>query len=164
MNLVLYRNRCRDNKKVDVTKKKNRKPKERSEKKPLPYPEGKEVNPQTFQIKSEKKLSSIGKSILNTFQKKYLYYAIDDILYLLKGNPSEQENLLGILYEPILSLQNNFSINFFDIWIDEIYIEEISEVNKFLKHDVQTSKLISYITIRLFYKIRVPAKKQESLW
>jgi hypothetical protein len=81
----------------------------------------------------KKKLSSIAKFILNSFQNKYIYYAIDDILYLLKSNPIERDNLLAILYSPVLSLQNNFSVNFFDIWIREIYINEISKVNKFLK-------------------------------
>jgi hypothetical protein len=31
---------------------------------------------------------------LNSFQNKYLYYAIDDILYLLKSNLVEQANLV----------------------------------------------------------------------
>jgi hypothetical protein len=109
-------------------------------------------------------LSSTAKAILNSFQNKYIYYAIDDILYLLKANSIERNNLLALLYSPILSLQNHFSINFFDIWIREIYIEEIRQTNKFLTNDFQTSELFSYITIKLFYKTRVPVKKQESLW
>ena len=40
----------------------------------------------TFQIKYDRKLSSVAKFLLNSFQNKYLYYAIDDILYLLKSN------------------------------------------------------------------------------
>jgi hypothetical protein len=72
------------------------------------------------------------KFILNSFQNKYIYYAIDDILYTLKSNPIERDNLLAILYSPVLSLQNNFSVNFFDIWIREIYIEEISKLINFL--------------------------------
>ena len=69
----------------------------------------------TFQIKYDKRLSSIAKLILNSFQKKYLYYAIDDILYSFQTNPIERENLLGILYSPVLFLHNNFSIDFFKI-------------------------------------------------
>ena len=88
-----------------------------------------------FQIKYEKKLSSTAKAILNSFQNKYIYYAIDDILYLLKTNTIERNNLLALLYSPILSLQNNFSINFFDIWIREVYIEEPIKPNKFLTND-----------------------------
>jgi hypothetical protein len=62
------------------------------------------------------------------------------IFYIyLKSNPIERDNLLAILYSPVLSLQNNFSINFFDIWIREIYINEISKVNKFLNNDSQIS-------------------------
>jgi hypothetical protein len=160
MNQILYENRCRCNEEFSITKK--RKSITRSEGKPLQYPN--DITSKTFQIKYEKRLSSIAKVILNSFQNKYIYYAIDDVLYLLKANPAERDNLLAILYSPVLSLQNNFSINFFDIWIREVYIEEIPKVNKFLTTDSPTSGQFSYITIKLLYKTRVPVKKQESLW
>ena len=70
------------------------------------------ISSKTFQIRYEKKLSSVAKLILNSFQKKYIYYAIDDILYSFQSNSTERENLLAILYSPVLSLQNNFSIDF----------------------------------------------------
>jgi len=162
MNQILYENRCKCNEEISITRK--RKSVTRSEGKPLQYPKPNEVTSKTFQIKYEKKLSSIAKSILNSFQNKYIYYAIDDILYLLELNSVERENLLAILYSPILSLQNNFSINFFDIWIREIYIDEITKVNRFLDNNSQTSEQFSNITIKLFYKTKVPVKKQESLW
>ena len=162
MNRILYENRCRCNEEFSITKK--RKSITRSEGKPLQYPKPNEITSQTFQIKYEKKLSSTSKVILNSFHNKYIYYAIDDILYFLKGNRIERDNILAILYSPVLSLQNNFSINFFDIWIREVSIEEISKINKFLTKDSQTLEQFSYITIKLFYKTKVPVKKQESLW
>lgn len=128
------------------------------------YPPLDEVTLKTFQIKYDKKLSSVGKLILNSFQNKYIYYAIDDILYSFRSNPIERDNLLAILYSPVLSLQNNLSINFFDIWIHEIHINEISKVNRFLKNDFKNVKQLNYITIKLFYKTRVPSKKRDSLW
>ena len=64
----------------------------------------------------------------------------------------------------VISLQNNYSVNFFDIWVSEIYIEEISKTNKFLAVDSQTFNQSTYITVKFFYKTKVPAKKQESLW
>ena len=118
----------------------------------------------TFQIKYDKKLSSVAKLLLNSFQKKYLYYAIDDILYLFQSNPTERDNLLAILYSPVLSLQNNFSINFFDIWIDEIYIQEISKVNKFIKSKSSNLPQYTYITIKFLYKMPILPKKPDSLW
>jgi hypothetical protein len=178
MNQILYENRCRCNEEFSITKK--RKLITRSEGKPLQYPN--EITSKTFQIKYDKKLSPLAKVILNSFHNKYIYYAIDDILYSFKANRAERENLLAILYSPILSLQNNFSINFFDIWIREVYIEEMSKTNKFLTADYpsfigphyegesqitnpsQTSGQFSYITIKLLYKTKVPVKKQESLW
>jgi hypothetical protein len=162
MNRILYENRCKCNEELAITKK--RKSISRSEGKPLQYPKSSEITSKTFHIKYDKKLSATAKSILNSFQNKYIYYAMDDILYLFKLNQIERENLLAILYSPVLSLHNNFSVNFFDIWIREIYINEISKVNKFLNNDSQPSEQFSYITIKLFYKTKVPVKKQESLW
>jgi hypothetical protein len=143
---------------------KRRKPKARSEGRTLQYPDITEITSKTFQIKYEKKLSSIAKFALNSFKNKYLYCAIDDILYLLKSNPIERNNLLAILYSPVLSLHNNLSVNFFDIWIDELYINEKSKVNKFLTKDFENFEHFSYITIKLFYKTGIPVKKAESLW
>jgi hypothetical protein len=84
MNRILYENRCRCNEDFSITKK--RKSNTRSEGKPLQYPKSNEITSKTFQIKYEKKLSLTAKFILNSFQNKYIYYAIDDILYLLKSS------------------------------------------------------------------------------
>ena len=135
-----------------------------SEGRPLKYLHPSEGILRTFQIRYEKKLSSIAKLVLNSFQNKYIYYAIDDILDSFQSNPNERDNLLAILYSPILSLQNNFSINFFDIWIDEIYIKEISKVNKFLNNDSSNREQSSYIIIKLIYKTGSPSKKPDPLW
>jgi len=162
MNQILYQNRCKCNEEIFVTKK--RKSISRSEGKPIQYPESNEITSKTFQIKYEKKLSSTAKFILNSFQNKYIYYAMDDILYLLELNSFEREDLLTILYSPVLSLQNNFSVNFFDIWIRDIYIDEISKVNRFLNKNSKIPEQFNYITIKLFYKTKVPVKTQESLW
>jgi len=162
MNRILYENRCKCNEEFSIIKK--RKIKTRSEGKPLQYPKSSEITSKTFQMKYQTSLSTTAKCLLNNFQNKYIYYAIDDILYLLKAKPVERDNLLAVLYSPILSLQNNFSVNFFDIWIRDVYIDEISKTNRFLKNDSTTLKEFNYITIKFFYKTRVPVKKQESLW
>ena len=162
MNRILYENRCKCNEEFSIIKK--RKSTTKSEGKPLQYPKPNEIISKTFQIKYDKKLSTTSKFILNSFQNKYIYYAIDDILYTFKSSSAERNNLLAILYSPILSLQNNFSVNFFDIWIREVYIEEVSKTNKFLIKDLQPLNQFSYITIQFFYKTKVPVKKQESLW
>ena len=179
MNQILYEKRCQCNEKFSIFEKRSLT--NRSEGRPFPYIrkplyESDEIDeideiiygptPEsfTFQIKYEKDLSTIARFILNSFQKKYIYYAIDDILYLLKSNPIERNNLLSIIYSPIISLQNNFSINFFDIWIHEIYINEVSKINKFVPSNSQNFEQFSYITIKLFYKPGIPIKKQGTLW
>ena len=162
MNQILYENRCRCNEEISITKK--RKSVSRSEGKPLQYPKSNEITSKIFQIRYQKKLSLTAKLILNSFHNKYIYYAIDDILYGLKSDPIERDDLLALLYSPILSLQNNFSVNFFDIWIREIYLNDVSKTNRFLKSNSQISEQFSFITIKFFYRTRVPVKKQEALW
>ena len=162
MNRVLYQVNCKCKKEISLTKKRKSNP--RSKGKSVLYPSLDELTSKTFQLKYTKELSSIAKFILTGLQNKYLYYAIDDILYLLKSNPTEQENLLTILYSTVLSLHNNFSINFFDIWINEIYLQEVTKSNKFLSPKSQKLEPFYYITIKLLYKTKIPIKKQESLW
>lgn len=162
MTRILYDIRCRCKDEISVTKK--RKTSIRSEGKPFVYPNSNELTSKTFQIKYEKKLSPVAKFLLNSLHNKYLYYAIDDILYLLKSNSTERDNLLAILYCPVLSLHNNLSINFFDIWIHEIYINEVSKTNKFLNKSCDNLESFHYITIKLLYRTKVPVKKQDSLW
>jgi hypothetical protein len=144
MNQILFENRCKCNEEISVTKK--RKSTSRSEGKPLQYPKSSEIKCKTFQIKYEGKLSLIAKFILNSFQNKYIYYGMDDILYQFGLNSNEYETLLAILYSPVISLQNNYSVNFFDIWVSEIYIEEDSKSNKFLTSESKTLTQFTYIT------------------
>ena len=162
MNQILFENRCKCNEEISVIKK--RKSTNRSEGKPLQYPKSDEIKCKIFQIKYNGKLSLIAKFILNSFQNKYIYYGIDDILYQFGLNLKEYETLLAILYSPVISLQNNYSVNFFDIWVNEIYIEEDSKPNKFLSNESQPLSQFTYITVKFFYKTKIPTKKQESLW
>jgi len=114
----------------------------------------------TFNVKSEKTLSPLAKSILLSVQFKHFYYVRDDISYLLKSNPIERDFLLQALYSTVISLQNNLSINFFDMWIYEIYINKISTHNKFLNQKSQNLEPDEYITIKLAYGSSVPQEKK----
>jgi len=75
---ILYYSRCRCNEKFSVIKKS--KLKKYTQGKPIQYPSN--IISKTFYIKYEKNLSLVSKFILNSFRNKYIYYAIDDILYL----------------------------------------------------------------------------------
>ena len=162
MNQILYELRCKCKEEFSITKK--RKLTTRSEGKPVHYPDFNEITSKTFQIKYENKISPNARLLLSSFKNKYFYYAIDDILFLLKLSLTERENLLTLLYSPVISIHNNFSINFFDIWIQEVYINKVSKANKFLNQRSKNIESFSYITIKLLYKTRLPIKKQESLW
>ena len=150
--------RCRCNEKHATKKSSNVKKRG----KPVLFPrKSNNIGYKTFIIKYEKQLPPVIVLMLNTFNHKYFYYAIDDILNLLKSNPVEQNNILSVLYLPAILLHNNFSISFFHMWIKEIYIDKIIKSNKFLFKDFKT---INYITIKFMYKIAKPIKKTKSIW
>ena len=114
----------------------------------------------TFNVKSEKKLSPLAKIILQSVQFKHFYYVRDDISYLLKSNPIERDFLLQALSSIVISLQNNLSINFFDMWIYEIYINKVSTQNKFMSSKSQNLEPGEYITIKLAYGSSVSQEKK----
>ena len=107
----------------------------------------------TFNVKSENILSPFAKSILQSLQFKHFYYVRDDLYYRLNRYPNEREFLLQALFSIAISLQNNLSINFFDMWVYEIYMTKISTPNKFLKKNSQNKEFDEYITIKLAYNI-----------
>jgi len=118
----------------------------------------------TFQLSYKLPLSRNVQMILNSFKNKYIYYAIDDIVSLLNSNPNERDNLLQILSSCMLSLHNEFSINFFDIWIDSIYFNNNFEGNRFLKSKVTNRTSNLTISIKLHYFKRMPTKKPDPIW
>jgi len=159
MNQILYNNRCKCKEAFlsedPPTKKRSIK------KKTAKYPWLGEVSAKTFQILYDDALSLEMKLILNSFQRKYLYYAIDDILDKLELNLKERSNLLAVLSSPALSLHNSSSVDFFDIWIHELYIDKLLKANRFL-----TSKSGSsyQITITILYKKKKQKEVQKPLW
>jgi len=115
----------------------------------------------TFHINYNGKLSHTIKLLLKSLKKKYFYHAVDDILYLLNLNLKEREELLSFIISPALSLQNNFSIDFLELWISDIYINEVSKSNKFLSGKNQN---FSYITIKFLYRAKLSSYKKKLLW
>ena len=122
----------------------------------------------TFQLcyKKQTPLSLTGRNILNSFQNKYIYYAIDDILYLLSSNPTERDQLLTILYSSMLSLHNEFTVNFFDIWIDSVYLNDSFQTNRFCNYQNNNFNNLKTTTIvlKLHYFTRSPIRKPDPLW
>jgi len=115
----------------------------------------------TFHVKYDNQLSSFTKLILQSFQFKYLYYVLEDISYLLKSVPSERDVLLQVLHSIVISLQNNLCVNFFDIWIYEIYITDNSKLTKLENQNLTCS---NYLTIKLACQMKPPPEKIEIPW
>ena len=110
----------------------------------------------TFNVKCEGTLSPLTRLILQSVQFKHLFYVRDDISYLLKSNPIERDFLLQALYSSVICLQNNLSIDFFDMWVYEIYINKVSNNNKFISQKSKILKPDEYITIKLAYGSNIP--------
>ena len=101
----------------------------------------------TFNVKSEKKLSPLAKLILKGIEFKHFYYVRDDISYLLKSNVIERDFLLQALDSIVISLQNNLCINFFDMWVYEVYVNKIPNFNKFMNLNIF---IMSGMTFRIY--------------
>ena len=121
-------------------------------------------NIKTFNIKYEKKLSPLAKPIIQSLKFKLYYYVVEDLLYLLKSNQKEANQLLQILHSTVIYLQNNLYVNFFDIYVYEVSISEKSNSNKFVKNSTDYFESLNYLTIKLAYQVKPISKKLESIW
>ena len=118
----------------------------------------------TFQINYDKPLSLFTKNIIQSFKLKLYYYVVDDILYLLKSLPTERDYFLQLLHSSVIFLHNNFYVNFFDIYIYDINIQEKGKENRFIKHSPDQFKVCSIITIKLAYQVSSIKQKLETTW
>ena len=118
----------------------------------------------TFSVKCDNKLSPLAKTILQSFNFKLYYYVIDDLLYLLKSNLDERDYLLQILNSSVIFLQNNLYVNYFDIYIYDISINEVSKFNRFINNQSNSFKVSNIITIKLAYQLKPVPKKLETIW
>jgi hypothetical protein len=89
---------------------------------------------------------------------------VDDISHLSKANPVERDNVVAVVHSPVVSLQNDLSVHFLDVWIREICIDVTPKINEFLTDDSEVSEQLGCATIKLSCKTRVPVKKKESSW
>ena len=121
-------------------------------------------NIKTFNIKYEKKLSPLAKTIIQSLKFKLYYYVVEDLLYLLKTNQNEANQLLQILHSTVIYLQNNLYVNFFDIYVYEISITEKHNLNKFIQNSSDYFESLNYLTIKLAYQVKPVSKKLESVW
>lgn len=118
----------------------------------------------TFSVKSDNKISSLTKTILQSCKCKLYYYVIDDLLYLLKSKIKERDFFLQILYSSAIYLHNNLYVNFFDMYVYEITINEVDTLNRFVDQQSQQYKVLNYITIKLAYQVKPITKKLDSIW
>ena len=61
-------------------------------------------------------------------------------------------------------MQNNLYVNFFDIYIYDITINEISKFNRFVNDQSKSFKVSTIITIKLAYQVKPVRKKLETSW
>ena len=108
----------------------------------------------TFNVKYENDLSPLAKIIIKSFKMKLYYYAVDDLLYILKSNKSEVESLLNVLNSTVIFLQNNFNVDYFDVYIYEFTINKVSKFNKIINTKSNHLSTSKYLTIKLAYKFK----------
>jgi hypothetical protein len=121
-------------------------------------------NIKSFNIKYDNKISMLAKTVLQSFKFKLYYYVIDDLSYLLKSNIQERDYFLQILHSSAIFLHNNLYVNFFDIYIYEIGINEVKFLNRFIDPQSDKYQISNYITIKFAYQVKPVTKKFETIW
>jgi hypothetical protein len=121
-------------------------------------------NIKSFNIKYDNKISMLAKTVLQSFKFKLYYYVIDDLSYLLKSNIQERDYFLQILNSSAIFLHNNLYVNFFDIYIYEIGINEVKNLNRFIDSESDKYQISNYITIKFAYQVKPVTKKFETIW
>jgi hypothetical protein len=121
-------------------------------------------NIKSFNVKYDNKISILAKTVLQSFKFKLYYYVIDDLLYLLKSNIQERDYFLQILHSSAIFLHNNLYVNFFDIYIYEIGINEVKNLNRFVDQQSNKDQISNYITIKFAYQVKPLTKKFETVW
>jgi len=101
---------------------------------------------------------------LQSFKLKVYYYVIDDILYFLKSDQNECDYLVQILHSTAIFLQNNFGVNFFDIYIYDIRVNETPKFNRFTNNEKESLKFSNNIIIKLAYQVQPLEKNLETTW
>lgn len=121
-------------------------------------------NIKTFNVKYDNKISIVTKTVLQSFKFKLYYYVIDDLLYLLKSNIQERNYFLQILHSSAIFLHNNLYVNFFDIYVYEIVINEVKNLNRFVYRQSDKDQISNYITIKFAYQFKPVTQKFETVW
>ena len=118
----------------------------------------------TFSVRYDKELSKRAKIVLQSFKLKFYYYVVDDILYFLKSDQNECNYLLQILNSTAIFLQNNFSVNFFNIYVYDIQVNEISKINRFTLGEKEPVKISNNIIIKLAYQVQSLEETLDTTW
>ena len=118
----------------------------------------------TFSVRYDKELSKRAKIVLQSFKLKFYYYVVDDILYFLKSDQNECNYLLQILNSTAIFLQNNFSVNFFNIYVYDIQVNEISKINRFTLGEKEPVKISNNIIIKLAYQVQSLEEILDITW
>ena len=121
-------------------------------------------NIKSFNIKYDNKISMLAKTVLQSFKFKLYYYVIDDLSYLLKSNIQERDYFLQILHSSAIFLHNNLYVNFFDIYVYEIVINEVKNLNRFVYRQSDKDQISNYITIKFAYQFKPVTQKFETVW
>ena len=118
----------------------------------------------TFNIKYDREISKHVKVILESFKLKFYYYAIDDISYSLKYDETESKYLIKILNSTAIFLQNNFGVNFFDIYIYDIQVDETPKINRLTDSQEGSFKISNNLIIKLAYQVKAVQESIDRTW
>jgi len=112
----------------------------------------------TINTKYEVRLSQNLKQVLKKLKKCSFYKSVGLLSNI--SNVTERNEILQILYSVVTYVENNHNANLVKLWIDDIFIENVSKINSFLNQNVEKLDDQSYIIINLGFEYKLPSVKK----
>nr|YP_009496578.1 hypothetical protein ycf88 [Actinocyclus subtilis]AWT39291.1 hypothetical protein ycf88 [Actinocyclus subtilis] len=116
----------------------------------------------TVKAKYNYKVTQNLKKVLQTLRKHSFFIALDILSDI--SNRIEKNIILQILYSTVTYAENNHYANLIKIWIDDIYIKNISKPNYFINKNFQKLEDNYFIIINLGFEYKAFPVKKESIW
>ena len=116
----------------------------------------------TVKAKYNYKVTQNLKKVLQILRKHSFFIALDILSDV--SNRIEKNIILQILYSTVTYAENNHYANLIKIWIDDMYIKNISKPNYFINKNSQKLEDNYFIIIHLGFEYKAFPVKKESIW
>ena len=104
-------------------------------------------------------LSSTIKKLLKDLRKRSFYKAVEIVETI--SSIQEKNTIMQILFSSITYAENNHYANLLKLWIDDIYVEKVQNLNSFVNNNPNFNY---YFVLTLGFEYKDLPSEKETLW